>query len=352
MNNKLNSKIQSFGELQQSRVISLFSLIGMSITAVMSIFALFQSSLTLFAALSISSCIFFAAFCMVKWRSQTKLSSFIIIYLLYILMFYLIYTGGVEQTGPLWIFIVPPVSVYVHGLKQGSINIALFVFITWILMFNPEWVTGQTIYAHEFKLRLFYSFITISFLSALYEYSRTQLYHHAIELNSKLHKLAHFDELTELRNRRSAQIILEQQVSDFKEHKTPFSVLLCDLDYFKQVNDKYGHNMGDKVLTEIAKLFRHNLRETDYVSRWGGEEFLFILTDTDFNEAYDIAERIRTAVSQQEIALMDQDIKVTMSVGVQEYQSDMSIDQMINLADKYLYEAKRNGRNRVLPHQQ
>jgi diguanylate cyclase (GGDEF)-like protein len=343
-----SSKLESFGELQQTRVIALFSLVGMSITFAMALFAINDNNFILFLALGLSSVIYAAAYYLVKQKKHVKLSSYIVIYSLYVLMFYLVYSGGVALTGPLWIFIVPPVSLYIHGFKRGLINIFIFIVISCLIMFWPQNIYTHAVYPTEFKLRLLYSFLTISFLSALYEFSRNELYNNALVLNAKLHHLAHFDELTGLHNRRNAQGILNQYISA-ADVSAPFSVLLCDIDYFKQVNDKYGHNAGDKLLVDIGKVFNNNLRDFDYVARWGGEEFLFILTDTDKIKAFDVAERVRCAVSQHLFSLDEEDISVTISIGIEEYHSQLTIDQLINYADKHLYEAKRLGRNRSIP---
>jgi diguanylate cyclase (GGDEF)-like protein len=345
---KNQSKLQRFGELQQARVIALFSLVGMSITFLMMCFAIKNTNITLAISLLFASAVYGFAFYLVNNKSHVKLSSYIIIYSLYALMLYLVYSGGVASTGPLWIFIVPPVSLYVHGLRRGLKNITVFVLLICLIMFIPQSVYAHAIYPIEFKLRLLYSFLTISFLSALYEYSRSQLYNNALELNQKLHHLAHYDDLTGLHNRRDAQRKLNKKMAVANISK-PFSILLCDIDFFKLVNDKYGHSAGDAVLTELSQVFKASLRETDYVARWGGEEFLFILAQTDQTEAFDVAERLRCAVFQKTVSLDDEDIKVTVSIGIKEYQQNLTSDQLINDADKALYEAKRLGRNRSIP---
>ncbi|UJF20702.1 GGDEF domain-containing protein [Shewanella sp. OMA3-2] len=320
----------------------------MSITFVMAIFAIISNNLTLSLTLLFSSGVYASAYYLVIWKKHVKLSSYIIIYSLYLLMFYLVYSGGVALTGPLWIFIVPSVSLYIHGLRLGLINIFIFVVISFLIMFWPQSFDSNAVYPIEFKLRLLYSFLTITFLSALYEFSRNELYNNALELNAKLHHLAHFDELTDLHNRRNAQEVLKQHIKN-ADDSSPFSVLLCDIDYFKLVNDKYGHNVGDKVLVEIAAVFNSNLRDLDYVARWGGEEFLFILDNTNKITAFDVAERIRCAVAQHLFSLEEEDIRITISIGIEEYHSQLTLDQLINHADRYLYEAKKLGRNRSIP---
>ena len=348
MNIKNQSKLQSFGELQQARVIALFSLVGMSITFLMMCFAVKNANSILAISLLFASVVYGLAFYLVNNKNKVKLSSYIIIYSLYALMLYLVYSGGVASTGPLWIFIVPPVSLYVHGLRRGLINIAVFVLLICLIMFIPQSFYAHAIYPIEFKLRLLYSFLTISFLSALYEYSRSELYNKALELNQKFHRLAHYDDLTGLHNRRDAQLKLNEQIAVADVSK-PFSILLCDIDFFKLVNDKYGHSAGDAVLAELSQVFKTSLRETDYVARWGGEEFLFILAQTDQTEAFDVAERLRCTVFQHPISLDDEDIRVTISIGIKQYNPQLTLDQLINHADKALYEAKRLGRNRSLP---
>ncbi|MFT6206970.1 MAG: hypothetical protein ACJA0T_000874 [Colwellia sp.] len=182
-------------KFHQPHVISLFALVGMSITAVMGIVGLFNKNFVLAISLFIASFIYFIGYYAYKKFNNVKLSSAIILYSLYILMFYLIYTGGVENTGPLWVFIVAPVSVFVHGLKRGLIDLMFFVIISIGIMSIPAEIISHAAYSTEFKLRLLYSFLTVTFLSALYEYSRDQSYQHTLKLSEKYQRLAHLDPL-------------------------------------------------------------------------------------------------------------------------------------------------------------
>ncbi|WP_413702364.1 GGDEF domain-containing protein [Psychromonas sp. KJ10-10] len=116
------------------------------------------------------------------------------------------------------------------------------------------------------------------------------------------------------------------------------------------MNDKYGHSMGDKTLTELSKLFKAQVREQDCIARWGGEEFLFIFPETTIEHTYMIALKIQVALEKHEIKCKDKPIKVTVSMGISKLDSHKTIDQAINTADKYLYQAKNAGRNKILPH--
>ena len=338
----------STAEQQQARVISLFSLVGMSITLLMGLISLFGDNTTLTVVLFMASITYLFAFFSVK-KFDLSISATLIIYSLYLLMFYLVFSGGVSQTGPLWIFIVAPVSVYVLGLRHGLINLSLFLCIICIIIFLPQQWVEHAQYSNEFSLRLIISFLTMSFLSALYEYSRMQAYISALELSRQYQELAMRDPLTKLANRRNAAAILEQEKSRLQRNNEPLSVLLCDLDHFKLVNDKYGHNGGDMVLTELSALFKEQVRQQDCVARWGGEEFLIILPQTSSEQASVIAEKIRSSVEQYTINFVKHQIRVTISIGISQLAEDQTIDELINNADKCLYQAKTLGRNRVHP---
>ena len=334
---------------KQPHVVSLFALVGLSITAVMGLIALFNQNYILACTLFVASFIYFTGYYAYKALNNIKLSSAIILYSLYLLMFYLVYTGGVGHTGPLWIFIVAPVSVFVHGLRRGLIDIAIFVAIISAIMFIPTQSSAHAIFSTEFKLRLIYSFLTVTFLSALYEYSREKSYKKALDLSKKYQQLAHYDPLTKLSNRRDALRILNQEQARISRNSAPLSVILCDVDHFKKINDEYGHNTGDAVLVDLAKLFTRNIREQDCVARWGGEEFLFILPQTIAENARDFAEKIQASLHEHTVNYEGDKIQVTVSMGIEQFDDVKGIDEVINSADKYLYQAKSAGRDQIFP---
>ena len=174
-----------------------------------------------------------------------------------------------------------------------------------------------------------------------------------IVLGNKVHKrklenLATRDELTGLYNRRHALTLLEQQMSLASRYDKNLCIAMLDLDWFKQINDSYGHVVGDKVLREFALLCKTTLRESDVVGRIGGEEFLLILSHTASEDAYRVLDNLRVKmVGLSKVAGIPQ-AKVTLSVGIAEYEQDDSLEDFMMLADTALYRAKNNGRDQVV----
>jgi diguanylate cyclase (GGDEF)-like protein len=123
--------------------------------------------------------------------------------------------------------------------------------------------------------------------------------------------------------------------------------MICDVDDFKKINDTYGHKFGDTVLKMIADAFRDGTRTQEYISRWGGEEFLILLPETPLDGTMIVAERLRANIENEKIVFGKEEIGVTMSFGVGEFNPSYSIEENIDLIDKKLYEAKRAGKNCV-----
>jgi diguanylate cyclase (GGDEF)-like protein len=156
------------------------------------------------------------------------------------------------------------------------------------------------------------------------------------------------DSLTSLFNRRHFTEILNGELDRFKRFKHECCLLMLDIDHFKQINDTFGHEAGDKALKELAKMLTQTVRKTDVVGRWGGEEFLVLLPETRLAAATKVAEKIRINIGTMEIRTAEGDMCFTVSIGVQEYNDDaLSLDEFVKRVDKCLYVAKKSGRNRV-----
>jgi len=152
------------------------------------------------------------------------------------------------------------------------------------------------------------------------------------------------DTLTNLYNRNKIDTLLVKESKLVNRGSPVFSIILLDIDHFKHINDEYGHLMGDQVLREIARCLKRNIRETDYVGRWGGEEFMVICANTSLMGAEALAEMLRTKMERAEFP---EHIHATSSFGVAEYSPGESIDNLIKRADEGLYWAKNSGRNCV-----
>lgn len=157
----------------------------------------------------------------------------------------------------------------------------------------------------------------------------------------KMEKAANIDGLLGIGNRRMLQRKLNSMATDY----TPFSLLLIDVDHFKAINDSHGHLVGDDILRELTQSMESSLRPDDTFGRWGGEEFLVIAKDTELESAEGLAQRIRANVEQFEFSTVG---RVTISIGVAQFQPDMSVSHTFTIADKALYVAKNAGRNRVV----
>ena len=343
MSSKGNEKLLS-GLPKQPRVIPIFANVGMAMTALMAIIALYNENYFLASMLLLASFTYLSCIILYQKLNKKKLSASILIYSLYTLMFYLVYTGGVGGTGILWLYIVAPVTIYIQGLKRGIFDTVLFLLLVAFLMAQSNIANSYNI---EYKIRFFLSFLTVTFLSTMYEYSRRKWYEQAIELTERYQHLAHFDPLTNLSNRRHALAVLEQEHARLNRGGEPTSILICDIDHFKKINDKFGHGAGDKVLSELAAMFKANVRHQDTVARWGGEEFLFILPQTNKEGAYQMANKILTAAQSLPLQFNCEQVNVTISVGVEELTAEMTLDECINSADTRLYNAKTLGRNQV-----
>ncbi len=167
------------------------------------------------------------------------------------------------------------------------------------------------------------------------------------ELNKYLTNLSARDPLTNLFNRRHIMEILNTYLSLSAENSDLFSLLMIDIDFFKQVNDTYGHLTGDRALKKFSRTLTKTIRKTDIAGRYGGDEFLVIFPDTTSEEAVMIAEKIRTRVESAQLT-KKQDIQITISGGVVSFIPGLTAEQLISFADKKLYKAKHLGRNRIV----
>ncbi|MGM0378481.1 MAG: GGDEF domain-containing response regulator [Bacillota bacterium] len=179
--------------------------------------------------------------------------------------------------------------------------------------------------------------------------SREQIEFYAQKLkekNKELRNISMHDSLTNLLNRDYMIKNIRKEENIYEKEEKIFSLVLCDIDHFKKFNDKYGHDCGDYVLKELSKLMQDIIRSKDKLSRWGGEEFLFLLHDTKINEANNFCKRLKNKLKNTTFNYNNNDLKVTMTYGISEYIDNM--DKSIKRADKALYYGKEHGRNTII----
>jgi diguanylate cyclase (GGDEF)-like protein len=169
------------------------------------------------------------------------------------------------------------------------------------------------------------------------------------QAKEKLEKIARTDPLTHLSNRRDILEKMNYEKDRFERNAKPFTIVISDIDNFKSINDNYGHYCGDYVLKTISKLFTTSLRKQDICARWGGEEFLLFLPETNLKGGLTISEKIRKEIANTKIKYKDVTLKISMTFGVCVYNKLVDINKCISKADKALYEGKHSGKNIVLP---
>ncbi len=348
----LNNGILDKTDLESSRkihLLNMFCLIGVIFIFPISILTFRLQNYLLFTLDLLVMAFFVSSFFYLRKTSRFDTASHIFIHSLFVLMLYLVYSGGVENTGPVWIFIFPVTAIFLYDLKRGLNYTLVFTGLVLVIFSLPDHSFNATVYPMEFKIRIFVSYMTIVIITAVYEYSRQETFLRMKELSRQLDIMAKHDALTGLLNRRGIYDRLEYEHTRMTRNKNSFSILLGDIDFFKTINDQYGHATGDHALKRLARLFEEQTRSQDLVARWGGEEFLILLPDTNIKGAYTLGEKIRRAIENLTVEYSQKQVKFTMSFGVAEMAHDRPYEEGITMADRQLFKAKRQGRNKVLP---
>lgn len=293
----------------------------------------------------------------------------------------------------LWMFnigMIAWICVIVH-LFGWNIGVQHFLMVLLILYFfaNYKQYTVKILYAVflcAFRILLFYIyhykeplyplssskentlqiintitiFLCISIIAFVFSKGSQELESKLIDYNYQLEKQANTDMLTGLYNRRKALEYMESLVGKRKplgymesimgSHKDyqGFSLCICDIDFFKKVNDNYGHDVGDEVLKEIARIFMEEMQGRNFAARWGGEEFLLLFPGYNGDHAYMELEKIRRKIKDMKVKKDDAEVSVTMTFGLTEYDFNDDLNRVIKEADKKLYLGKEQGRDRII----
>ncbi|MBS9779520.1 MAG: GGDEF domain-containing protein [Moraxellaceae bacterium] len=242
---------------------------------------------------------------------------------------------NVSVTIYLWLSVIPFISYLLNGIFWGF---ALTTFYFGIL--SITFLNHFDNYAHQITIES--SFNLLTSVTVLWILTHSYAVSNLIA-NKKLFNMAMKDSLTKLNNRHAFYEFFKQNKDKTK------SLLIIDLDFFKKVNDNYGHDAGDCILQTVAELFHQHVSNKDCVFRLGGEEFAILLPNTELTEASKIAEKINETIKKYEFLYHNQSIKITVSIGVTySRSSDDNLNTLMRQADTCLYYAKNNGRDCVV----
>lgn len=252
------------------------------------------------------------------------------------------------------IFVVLLVVNFFSGYKRYGLKIVYSVFLLFCRVgafFIPSNQNSNALSSGTFSFVIqfvnsFFSYACISTLCFIYSRDSQKLEGKLVEYNVQLVNQANTDPLTGLNNRRKTLEYMNHLISDSKT--TSICVSICDIDFFKKINDTYGHDIGDKVLKSLAKTMVSSLDSDCFVSRWGGEEFLIVFANANGDEAFVKLQDLRNKISQLNFEVKDRSFKVTLTYGLAEYDFRSDVQDFIKEADNKLYLGKENGRDQVV----
>ncbi len=263
----------------------------------------------------------------------------------------------------LWVFTYPAFCFFIVGIAEGLLY-SLMVLAAWLyFMLMPETISTSPEFSGGFIARFTAAYMTIFFMSLYVEYVRQLVYRtmernrkrlqqantDLIEAKSHYRVLAMHDDLTGVANRRAILQQLEHEISVAASEKRHLAVAMLDIDHFKQINDRRGHLTGDAVLVETVGRIKSQIRMSDSMGRYGGEEFLMLFPGLDASAVQSLSERVRLAVSESAYEIDGLAIDVTVSIGCVSVFADIpDAAELIHAADQALYRAKDQGRDRTI----
>ena len=257
------------------------------------------------------------------------------------LMIFALLVPRTSSTVFVWIQTIPIICYLLLGLRAGLWLSGVFVCLG-VLAFNYRYMTDSSLMNVVIVANVGLSSLAMMLFSHVYERSR-------VDNEQRLIELASTDGLTGLANRLKLAEVFERERGHARRDNRPLSLIVLDLDHFKRINDKYGHDGGDQALRHVADLLPQRLRETDLLCRLGGEEFAILLPGADLEKAASVADTLRQQLAKSPLQQGDGQLTMTFSAGVAVLGEDGSdLNALLLTADRRMYEAKGGGRNQVV----
>jgi diguanylate cyclase (GGDEF)-like protein len=334
-------------QVRKAYLINIFSFVALLFVFPLGINAYISSLYPLSFALLGITFVLVLNYLYLKVTYNQNIAVYIISGLFFFLMTYLVYAGGVSNTGPLWVYPLPIILMFLLGFRKGLFFLTLFIVINSILLFFLDGDLLKTSYPYAFKVRIILSLIVVTFLASASEYLLEKSFNDMKQLKKALEYTSRQDPLTGLYNRR----VYKDDICKLKS--TQGIILMCDIDHFKSINDFYGHTAGDIVLVQVSECIRQNIRKEDLAIRWGGEEFFIFLSSSTLTKGYIVSEKLRKSIETLPIHSCDDAmIKVTISIGMSIVDDSVSLDEAIKNADDAMYAAKKTpGKHHVYYHE-
>ncbi len=329
--------------------ISITFILGI-VAAVMMCFNLFmhEGSLTL-ATFLFSVFSFLDMMLFIRIKSRRWIPKVVFAFMVILLFVYFLISGTPEGFSIIWILLLPSCGMLVYGRKSGTIFcLIIFGIILFFLITPVGYSIVQYDYSTAFKTRFPLAYIAFFAIGYFIEYIRELTYKLLVDLQKRYKFLYRHDALTQVYNRHGFNELLDRTISDFQTGQT-LTLMILDIDYFKQINDAYGHLAGDQVLIELARVITESIDQRGTVSRWGGEEFAVLLYGKETSESVSVlAETLRKKIQDTPIFIGGTTVKITVSIGAVFADSIEGLHpaRIVNTADASLYNAKRQGRNR------
>ena len=254
----------------------------------------------------------------------------------------------IDNSTLMWCLTIIPVLVGTFGYRYSILILSsVFAVAVWLLYGTPQIITTPN-YTDVSIVRFLSAYIVLSLFAIAMDISHSRSLNKYKDLSLRVDQIAHQDQLTQLPNRHDMERRLEKKYQQYRLINQPFSILLADLDNFKFINDRYGHDVGDDVLHAIGILLGEPLRGEDVVARWGGNEFMVLLPTANGEAAVNIAERLRAQAGKLTMEAQGDTLRISLSVGVASIDKCTGIDDLISTAENGLYQAKHMGRDMVV----
>lgn len=282
--------------------------------------------------------------CFHRWH-RIELTSLVLALLVAGFVLTLSWHGGHQNTALYWVFPFPAILFGLLGLRNAVIGNGLILFALSTLLMFPEWRRAD--YTAAETSRFLASVTIVIVVSWVNEYFRERNHNQMNALQRTREHQANTDPLTRLPNRRFIDAVFRRGLPMQAGELLPLGVVMCDIDRFKALNDSFGHQVGDRVLEQVAALFPQTLRRQDIACRTGGEEFLLILPQTGYRDAFSVAEKVRTALTDKPFTVDGHPHRVSASFGVAVCRDTQGFDAAVEQADQCLYRSKQAGRNKV-----